>query len=117
MTPLEQYKNIEEYFGIDFIIIFQALTQGFWVRRPRGSRPQTYSYEFVSPKDDYDVHNEVSLDIYHRCIYDYDNYMQWRCGARRFAYDLKTYRAKKGFAWALTREELKYVSTGSQEEI
>lgn len=107
LNEFYQYKDIEDDFGVDLITLFKALTDGFWVRKPIKYKPKTYRYDFVNPKNDDDVRNEVSLDVCHKCIYDWDNYMAWRCGARHFSYDInKTYKAKKGFAWALTKEEL-----------
>lgn len=76
-------ENIEEDLGIDLIILFKALKNGFYTN-------------FYTKNNHFSSSCYYTIDLEHKCIqvHDYD---------KHFSLDFKDY----GKTWALTRKELK----------
>ena len=89
LDKLEQYKNIEEKLGINLIILFKALKEGYFFKKDTG--------EIVSVQDSF--FNYYRHNLYY-CIEGW--YIYSKNGYSRFDVRLKDY----GKTWALTKEEL-----------
>ena len=88
INKLGKLEDIEEDLGIDLIIVFKALTQGFYIKSNDFMKVRyRYPLGLFKTDDDY--------ERIHEYIFEYGN------NANDFIY-LKDY----GKTWALTKEEL-----------
>ena len=88
LQVIGRYEEIEEQIGIDLIILFNALVNGFYIKY---KKLDGYSYGFVRGGDQY-----LHLNVIDESI---------ELAATKDKYYFKDYGKK----WALTKEELNYI--------